>query len=291
MQRGSERGVSDRPRGFAAIFSKEIVTAGLDYFEYQFRVAREVVLPWLERRIDLTGRRVGDFGCHEGGMLEALRTSTVASATGFELNEAVVAASPFEPDERFRIEIADLTVMQDPPRFDLVLLHDVLEHVHEPVRVLEAVRAALAPGGRAYVSFPPYWSAFGGHQHLAAGFARAVPYVHYLPARLFFRMAAPGDNEYMAHDDSMDDLVSVRRTRLSIAKAERAVAHAGLAVVSREFFLLRPEYTVRYGFPTVAAGALGSIPLVREVAVNGAFYLLAPVGEVERAGETLPDDV
>ena len=37
---------------------------------------------------------------------------------------------------------------------------------------------------------------------------------------------------------------------------------------------MRPEYTVRYGVAKRGAGWLGKIPLLRELGVNGAFYLL-----------------
>jgi SAM-dependent methyltransferase len=208
-------------------------------------------------------------------MLEGLRESGVGSATGFEVSEQVVLASRFVPDERFRIQIADLTEFTHTETFDIVLLHDVLEHVEHCAPVLLAARRSLAPGGRVFVSFPPYWSPFGGHQHLAAGWARIVPYVHYLPARFFFRLAAPVDNEYMSREGSLGDLISVRRTRLSLAKAEREFAAAGLRPVASEFFLLRPEYTVRYGIRSQTAGMAGRLPGLREVLVNGAFYLLA----------------
>ena len=51
-------------------------------------------------------------------------------------------------------------------------------------------------------------------------------------------------------------------------------AAASFETVARELFLVRPEYTVRYGLRTRRAGALGRIPGARELAVNGGFYLL-----------------
>jgi SAM-dependent methyltransferase len=262
-------------RGIRTILSPEIVSGGLDYFEYQVRVAREVVIPWLSQRMQLEGARVADFGCHAGGMLEGLRGTGVAEVLGIESNESVVRDGPFVPDERFRIEIADLTRLDDRGRFDLVLLHDVLEHVVDCGAVLDAARRSLAPGGRVFVSFPPYWSSFGGHQFLASGRARAIPFVHLAPERLFLRAVRPADNAYMRGDDSFEDIVSVRRTRLSLAKAERSFDGSGLGPVAKELFLLRPEHTVRYGLPTVRAGALGRVAGAREVLVSGAFYLLA----------------
>ena len=49
-------------------------------------------------------------------------------------------------------------------------------------------------------------------------------------------------------------MLSVRRTRLTLSAAERAFAAAGFEVVERELFLVRPEYTVRYGLDATAGG-------------------------------------
>jgi SAM-dependent methyltransferase len=249
---------------------------GLSYFEYQRIVCRDIVVPWLAKRLKLEGLQVGDFGAHHGGMVDALRESgVVAGAVGVELNEEVVASSPFVPDEQFRLEVADVLVLAAARLdLDLVLLHDVLEHIPERGQALDAVRGLLRKDGYAFVSFPPYYSAFGGHQQYAGGLARVTPFVHYLPARLFYRVARPGEQEYMTAEGAHEDLVSVRSTRLTLAGAEQAFAGAGLHVVDRELFLVRPEYTVRYGLKARGAGALGRLPGFREVAVNGAFYLL-----------------
>jgi 2-polyprenyl-3-methyl-5-hydroxy-6-metoxy-1,4-benzoquinol methylase len=256
--------------------TRTVLPRGLSYFEYQRLVCSEVVVPWLAARLDLSGLAVGDFGAHQGGMLDALRESgLVASATGLELSADVVASSPFVGDDRFRLAVADVMSRgRDAPRFDLVLMHDVLEHIPDYEAAVRAVARSLTSAGHLFVSFPPYYSSFGGHQHLARGRARSVPFVHLLPARLFFRIARPGANEYMSALGSHEDMVSVRATRLTLGAAERAFARAGLEIVDRELFLIRPEYTVRYGIRTRRAAVLGRLPLVREAAVNGGFYLV-----------------
>lgn len=239
-------------------------------------MCRHVVLPWLEERVSLQGARVADVGAHHGGMVDLLREDgRVGSAVALELSEEVVAGSPFVPDECFRLEVADvLALPEGTPPFDLVLLHDVLEHIPDYDRALAAIRDSLAEDGRVFVSFPPYYSGFGGHQQYARGLARMTPFVHLLPARVFFRLAAPGQQEYMTADGALEDLVSVRRTRLTLGSAEAAFANAGLAVEYRELFLVRPEYTIRYGLKTRGASALGRVRGIRELVVNGAFYLL-----------------
>ena len=255
---------------------------GFSYFEYQRVVCRDVVIPWLQQHVALDGLQVGDFGAHHGGMVDALRESgVVGGAVGLELSEEVVASSPLVQDGRFCLEVADLLDL-DRKRFafDLVLLHDVLEHIPDFGGALGAIRRSLAPTGHVFISFPPYYSAFGGHQQYARGHARWAPFIHLLPAGMFFRIARPGEQEYMTAEGAQEDMVSVRRTRLTLGDAEHAFARTGFEVVARELFVVRPEYTVRYGLRARSAGALGRIPGVREVTVNGAFYLLRPASQL-----------
>ena len=249
---------------------------GLTYFEYQRIVARDIVIPWLARRVDLSGFVVGDFGAHHGGMVDAFRDSSlVHAAVGLELSAEAVASSPFAPDDRFRLEVADVMALPHGRyEFDLVVLHDVLEHIPDYETALRAVAGSLRRGGKVFISFPPYYSAFGGHQQLARGRARLVPFVHLLPSKVFLGLAEPGENEYMSTEGSLEDLLSVRRTKLTLGRAEDAFRQVSFQMLDRELFLVRPEYRVRYGLRERRAGLLGAIPGVREVAVNGAFYLL-----------------
>jgi SAM-dependent methyltransferase len=252
------------------------VTGGLTYFDYQRRVGAEVVIPWVSRHFRVAGKRIADFGCHAGGVVDAFRAAGAAGGVGYEINADIVRASPFRSDAAFRLQVADLTSLDEPDEaFDLVVLHDVLEHVPNYGDVVAAAARHISPRGRIFVSFPPYYSMVGGHQHLAAGSARLLPYVHFLPERLFYAVADPADNEYMTRADSLADMASVRRTRLSMRRAEESFEHADLVVDAREMFILRPEYRVRYGWRTVGAGVLASVPRLRELIVNGAFYLLA----------------
>jgi SAM-dependent methyltransferase len=252
-----------------------VVPHGLTYFEYGRLLCTEVVVPWVGTRLDLAGLDVGDFGAHHGGMLDALRESgVVASGIGLEISEEVVASSPFVDDDRFRLEVGDLTAREPgAPTFDLVVMHDVLEHIPDAEGAVAAVAEALRPGGHLFVAFPPYYSSFGGHQHLTAGRRRSVPFLHLLPGPIFLRVIQASANEYMSAESVLEDVISVREARLSLRKAEQALSRTGLEIVARELFLVRPEHTLRYGIKTRRAGPLGRVLLLREVAVNGAFYL------------------
>lgn len=253
--------------------SAKTLAGGASYYDYELAVGRSIVVRWLSARIDLAGRHVGDFGCHAGGILQALREAGAESGEGFDLDERAVRESPFVEDENFTLTVGDALALEG-RSYDLVILRDVLEHVPRRDDMLAACRRSLRPGGALFVSFPPYYSPFGGHQQVAANWPRLAPYLHVLPGSLFFRLVRLEDNVYLRAEDLLGDMTSVRQTRLTIGRAERAFRRAGLGVAHRQFFLLRPEYAVRYGLPSLGAGPIGAVPLVREALVMGAFYLL-----------------
>jgi SAM-dependent methyltransferase len=271
-----ELNLSPAVASLKAFFRKELLPEGLSYFDYQYSVARDVVIPWLDPHICLGGLAVGDFGCHEGGVLQALREIPgVGSGTGFDVDEDSIRRSPLEQDSRFRLVLENiLEVDATRYKFDLVLLRDVVEHTPNPVAILEKAKMCLGDGGHIFVSFPPYFSPFGGHQHEAGNGVRFVPFIHYLPDVLFYALTRCRDTPYMTAESTLADIRSVRQTRLTLSKAERAFDEAGLSIEKQEFFLFRPEFQVRYGLSSSSIPLIHRIPLVREVATLGVHYLL-----------------
>lgn len=258
------------------LFSESTLSADLSYFDYEQVLARETLIPWLGRHLSLAGLRVGDFGCHQGGVLAVLRQDCgVAAGIGFDLNQRAIASSPLPVDDQFYLKQQDILAInpKDFP-FDLILFRDSLEHIPPYFEALAMAQACLPAGGHIFVSFPPYYSPFGGHQQYAKNGFKLTPYVHYLPTSLFFRLMQCEDNAYMSAAESVEDLQAVRQTRLTLGKLEQAARRLQLDIVARDLYLLRPAFKVRYGLPTVPAAWLGRVPLLREVVVMGAYYLL-----------------
>ena len=235
------------------------------------------MIPWLSERIALDGLRVADLGCHHGGILDALREDDrVREGVGFELSEELVRSSPFVADDRFRLRQGDaLALGETGEPFDLVLLCEVLEHIPRFGDVLSSVQRLLAPGGYVFVSFPPYRSPYGGHRasSLPTSFASFRTSTTF-PERAVLPLMHVEDNAYMSRAQALEDLTSVRRTRLTIGRFEQVISRTALRRVARSFYLLRPEYRVRYGTPVIELRGLGRVPGVRELLVMGAYYLL-----------------
>jgi SAM-dependent methyltransferase len=88
------------------------------------------------------GASVLDFGCGLGGMLDAL--ASVGWAT-YGIDPAMSNAFARHKE---------LTSIPETPRFDLVVLHHVLEHVITPLDILQELARATRVGGYLLISVP-----------------------------------------------------------------------------------------------------------------------------------------
>ncbi|MFH1418478.1 MAG: class I SAM-dependent methyltransferase [Planctomycetota bacterium] len=113
------------------------------------------------------GRRLLDVGCALGH-LAALAGRRGWRVTGVDVSAEAISQAACRFGLDFRA--GDLSQFGDTlPPFDVVLLGDVIEHVLDPCRFLQAVRRLLAPDGVVCVDTPNYggrWRRFGGARWL-----------------------------------------------------------------------------------------------------------------------------
>ena len=115
------------------------------------------------QQIDFSSSVVLDLGCGHGGYSQL-----------FESQGAQVLSCDFERVSReffdlnvsggraFQADATSLPVKSD--SVDFVFCASLIEHVADPVQLVEEMYRILKPGGRAYLSFPPFYSPVGGHQ-------------------------------------------------------------------------------------------------------------------------------
>lgn len=105
------------------------------------------------------GARVLDIGCGTGSISGMMREVRHADVLGIEPHPERAKKA-----EEEGIRVVNGFYTDDIPRthgtFDVVLFADVLEHLADPIHVLEQVKPALAPGGRVLASIPnvAHWS-------------------------------------------------------------------------------------------------------------------------------------
>ncbi len=97
--------------------------------------------------------RVLDIGCAGGGAAPLLRAGGATWITGIEMlpEPAAVAAQVY--DEVLTGDaLSELANATGP--FDTILCYDVLEHLYDPLALIDALRGVAAPDGQLHVSVP-----------------------------------------------------------------------------------------------------------------------------------------
>ncbi|MFA6429376.1 MAG: class I SAM-dependent methyltransferase [Patescibacteria group bacterium] len=99
--------------------------------------------------------RVLEIGCGYGFLLRALREVTGCSVEGVEpsaMSGAFAEAEYHIPVFHGTAESYLATPAEK--KYDLIILHHVLEHMRHPVEILRAVRDRLMTGGRLFIAVP-----------------------------------------------------------------------------------------------------------------------------------------
>jgi SAM-dependent methyltransferase len=111
-----------------------------------------VVYRWIARRC--AGLRVVDMACGEG-YGSAVLAQHAAEVVGVDANpDAHEHARLRYTSPQLRFERALIEDFEDGAPWDAIVFLQTVEHVAEPVPLLERFAALLAPGGVAYVSTP-----------------------------------------------------------------------------------------------------------------------------------------
>jgi 2-polyprenyl-3-methyl-5-hydroxy-6-metoxy-1,4-benzoquinol methylase len=99
------------------------------------------------------GKRVLDIGCGQGVFLEMMRDRGF-EVCGVELGEE---SSRIARERGLNVITGDLSSLDaEKESFDAVLMSHLMEHVDDPVALLESVRDLLKPGGVVLISLPNY---------------------------------------------------------------------------------------------------------------------------------------
>ncbi len=113
-------------------------------------------LDYIDRRANLAGKHVLDIGCG-GGILAESMAQRGAKVTGIDMGEAPLAVAKLHLLESgaevdYHRATAEEFADKYPEVFDIVTCMEMLEHVPDPARVVEACARLVKPGGHVFFS-------------------------------------------------------------------------------------------------------------------------------------------
>ncbi len=119
-------------------------------------IMNPVRVDYIDRRVQLSGKRVLDVGCGGGLLCEAM-TQRGAQVTGIDLGETTIEVATLHALEsqlniRYLRQSAEQHALTNVGNYDVVTCLEMLEHVPDPAAVIRTIAQLLKPGGQAVFS-------------------------------------------------------------------------------------------------------------------------------------------
>lgn len=177
-----------------------------------------------------------DYGCGHGWQAIAMLRAGARRVVGIEIMADRIAHGRALADREGlgdRAEFHPALPAHLAGEFDLVLSLSAFEHFADPAAELQAMRAALKPGGSVVVSFAEPWlSPHGSHM----GHFTRLPWVNVLfSERTVMRVRARFRNDGAQRYEEVEGGLN----RMTLARFERIIRESGMAIESLTFHAVK----------------------------------------------------
>lgn len=246
------------------------------YFDELARTSEKYFLPYVRAWHGIgPGVKVLEIGCGDGGNLLPF------ARLGCDVIGVDIAANKIDGARTFFAEAgAEATFIADDifnireleKSFDIIICHDVFEHIQDKETFLANLADYLRPEGMVFMAFPAWQMPFGGHQQICRSkFLSHLPFYHLLPVCLYKPML----KAFGESSDRVDELLSIKECGLSIERFERLVKASELTVADRKLWFINPHYETKFGLkPRRLASFMSAIPYLRDFFSTSCFYVL-----------------
>ncbi len=250
------------------------------YFREQTYTTLHHVIPALEQFIPITpGMHILEIGCGEGGNLKPfLDRGCLVTGIDLAANKIELARSCYSDDPNqgnLTLICGDIYNLLPPEqKFDVILMRDVIEHIHNQEKFMGFVRQFMHNKSLFFLAFPPWQNPFGGHQQICRNrFIAALPYFHLLPVPAYRSILKwAGERK-----ETVENLLEVKETGLSAERFEKYLKASSYRILKRQFFLINPNYEIKFGLkPIRQCRLIAQTPVLRNFLSTSACYILTP---------------
>ncbi len=254
------------------------------YFDMTYEVTKNHIVPYIDGYFPIKqDMNVLEIGCGEAGVLKAFLEKG-CRCTGIELDPSRIEyAKEFLKDnvEEGSIDFLSKDIyLVDPVKelgrtYDIIILKDVIEHIHEQEKFVPQLHKFLKEGGIIFFAFPPWMMPYGGHQQiLSSKIASILPYYHLLPGPLYpMLMKLFGVNK-----PGIDFMLETKSTGISIERFNRIIKKSKFELLDEKFYLFNPIYEHKFGIkPRKQISLISKIPWVRNFLTMGVYAVVRAV--------------
>lgn len=238
----------------------------------QYKNCKQHIIPFINCKNQIN---VLEIGCGEGGNLKAFAEKNCI-CTGIELNplKAEFAKNAFIDNKNVKIVEANIYDLIENEnyfeKFNLVLLVDVIEHVPNHTKLLKCIKSFLKPGGKLFISFPPWFNPFAGHQQATKSKFTKLPWLHLLPKPIYKKYL----QLFKEKPEQIAELLDLTKTNLTIKSANNLLKGI-FKIEKQQKFLFNPIYKFKFGLkPKRLPNVLQLLPFIAELFTTSYWFLL-----------------
>ena len=250
----------------------------LQYINEQIFTTQKYIIPFIEqvKKID-AAVQVLEIGCGEAGNLKpfldlgCMCTGVDFSISKIEKGKTFYENHPFAKNIKLISEDIYKT-KEFHSQFDIIIVRDVIEHIHDQDKFMSLLKDLMAPDGVVFFAFPPWQNPFGGHQQMCENkILSALPYYHLLPTRIYKNVL----RLFGESAAKITTLLEIKETGISLERFERLVSKNGYVQVLKILYFINPNYEVKFGLkPRILTAFLGGIPYLRNYISTCGYYLI-----------------
>jgi SAM-dependent methyltransferase len=249
------------------------------YFNEQAFTTSKYVVPYINsfRKIE-PGVEILEIGCGEGGNMQPFLeigckvTGVDISSNKIENAEKFLSARSFKyPPILLAEDIYNCNGKLKGP-YDLIIMRDVIEHIHDQDRFMGFVKRFLKKDGLFFLAFPPWYNPFGGHQQICVNpLLSRLPYYHILPKSVYrFLLKTGGEDNQKIHN-----LLEIKDTGISIERFEKILLKHQYHTLKKTFFFVNPNYDIKFGLkPRRQIRPLTALVFLRNFVITSCYYLV-----------------
>lgn len=248
----------------------------LQYFRELAHTCERYYIPYIKDFLDVQSHiSILEIGCGDGGnLLPFAKKGHETVGVDISANRINGAKSFFEIENVYAKFICeDILRLNDYKEyFDLVICHDVIEHIYNKQEMLSRVEYFLKPKGLLFIGFPAWQMPFGGHQQICHNrLLSKLPFFHLLPKGIYKFILSLGRES----NECINELLSIKKTRITIEEFENIVAKTSLEVVNRRLYFINPHYEIKFGLkPRLLLNTISNFKYLRNYFTTSCFYIL-----------------
>lgn len=249
------------------------------YFREQSLTTSNHVIPFINSILRVSAEiSVLEIGCGEGGNLKPFLDAGCRRITGIDISDGKISNarkfySSIPGGEKVEFIAADIYDSASAGKFDLVMMRDVLEHIHDQKRFLGFVKLFLTQGGVLFIGFPPWNNPFGGHQQMCESrILSKLPWFHLLPKAIYRGILKMfGESEAR-----IEGLLEIKETGINLGWFERTIKKEGFLILKKSLWFINPNFEIKFGLrPRRLPQLPGSIPFLRNFITTTGYYIIS----------------